>query len=86
MNESGGNYASGNALAASGRDIPWLQDSVEQDVWDVWDVGYRDVIVVDADGVYLATFNLSANNLANSGNFDALKDLLLNAAGYSEPE
>ena len=84
MNESGGSYASANALAASGRDIPWLQDSVEQDVWDVWDVGYRDVIIVDADGVYYATYNLSANNLANASNFNALKELLLTAAGSSD--
>ena len=84
LNESGGSYASGNALATAGRDIPWLQDSPEQDVWSAWSVTFRDVIIVDAQGSYHATFNLSTYNLANSDNFDALKDLLLAAAGYSE--
>ena len=84
VNRSGGSYASGNPLAAQGRDIPWLQDTVEQDVWSAWEVGFRDVIIVDADGVYYGTYNLTSNNLSNADNFDSLRDLLLTAAGYLE--
>ena len=76
--------ASGNAVMTMGRDLPWLQDTEEQDVWVTWGVGFRDVIIVDAQGVYYATYNLTTNDLADADNVAALRALLLEAAGSSD--
>ena len=77
INEDG--HASGNDSATTGRDIPWLQDTVEQSVWSRWQPGFRDVIIVDSDGVYYATYNLTAHNLATTANYEELKALLVDA-------
>ena len=82
INEFG--YESGNGLATGGRDIPWLQDTQEQDVWSAWAIGFRDVVIVDALGVYYASYNLTTHNLSIEANAENLKSLLLEAAGYSD--
>ena len=78
INEIG--MGSGNTLASAGRDIPWLQDTAEQDVGALWTAGFRDVIIVDASGSYYATYNLTAHNLSNSDNFEELRALLVEAS------
>ena len=82
INEFG--HASGNDVATMGRDIPWLQDTDEQNVWATWDITFRDVIIVDAQGVYYASYNLTTYNLADDENVAGLRALLLEAAGYSD--
>ena len=78
INEIG--MESGNALASEGRDIPWLQDTVEQDVGALWTAGFRDVIIVDSLGSHYATYNLTAHNLSDSTNFEELRALLVEAS------
>ena len=78
VNEVG--YESGNASITSGRDLPWLQDTVEWNVWETWDPTYRDVIILGTDGAEVGRFNVTSNNLATSSNYDALLALFVDAA------
>ena len=71
---------SGNGATCDGRDIPWLQDRVDDDVWELWQVTYRDVLILDADNRLIAVYNLTANNLADAASYDALKMMLQTAA------
>ena len=42
---------------------------------------YRDVIIVDADNVVYAVYNLTDYDLSDDDNYAALKALFLEAAG-----
>ena len=75
MNEVG--FEDGNDTFTEGRDLPWLQDTAEVDVWTLWDVAYRDVIILDSLGDYAATYNLTSNDLEDEDNYVELQDLLL---------
>ena len=63
------------------RDIPWLQDTAAQDTWGLWGVAYRDVVILDGDNEVYSVFNLTTNSLSVPANYDALKALLVQAAG-----
>ena len=71
----------GNAGMTEGRDIPWLQDTVLASAWHYWNVTYRDVVILNELNVPVATFNLTEHNLTWSENYEALKALLIEAAG-----
>jgi hypothetical protein len=73
----------GNEAVCQGRDLPWLQDTAAQNVWRKWNVTYRDVIILDANNVPVARFNLTDKNLAYSWNYDALMSVLSDVA-YSQ--
>ena len=77
VNEPG--YESGNSSITSGRDLPWLQDTVEEAVWDTWDPTYRDVIILDGNNEIYDVFNLTTDTLSNPDNYNALKALLIEA-------
>lgn len=64
----------------TGRDLPWTQDTVVENVWVDWQVAYRDVIVLDVDNIPVAVYNLTSNDLANPANYAALKQILKTAA------
>jgi hypothetical protein len=69
-----------NSVITDGRDLPWLQDVAAQDVWTSWNVTYRDVIILDPYNQVYAVYNLTSNSLAIPPNFDALKQLFVDAA------
>ena len=71
---------SDNALMCSGRVLPWLQDTAQQNVWGSWNVTWRDVFVLDAQNRVLRIYNLTQYDLAITANYDTLKSILLNAA------
>ena len=80
------NQEAGNATATNGRDIPWLQDtdtdgndSPDASV-DLWGMSFRDVVVLNGANEKIAKMNLNQNDLANSGNYDTLKELLVEEA------
>lgn len=77
VNEIGSERA--NAEVCNGRDLPWLQDTVQDQVWTRWKIRYRDVVVLDADNVPVAVYNLTDHNLAFTANYDELKAILLGA-------
>ena len=71
---------SGNAIACDGRDIPWLQDRAGDKVWGLWDVTYRDVLILDADNRLVGTYSLTEHNLSDQDSYDELKAMLQAAA------
>jgi hypothetical protein len=79
VNQAG--FESGNPSITAGRDLPWLQDTVAANVWSAWSVTYRDVVVLDGNNEVFGVFNVTANNLALPTNYDALRQLFLDAAG-----
>ena len=80
---NGAGHESGVATATDGRDLPFLQDRDEVDVSTLWDVVYRDVIILDTQNKYYTTYNLTSNDLSESDNVAALKAKLLAAAGLN---
>jgi hypothetical protein len=58
-----------------------LQDTAQQDVWTSWAVTWRDVVVVDAENRTTSIFNLTEHNLGDPANYDALRSILIDAAG-----
>ena len=71
---------SGNDGMTAGRVLPWLQPGTGDDVWTLWQVEFRDVLILDPDNEHVATFNLTVNDLSDSVNYAALKNQLLEAA------
>ena len=70
----------GNEVACNGKDLPWLQEAGDDDVFGAWGVTYRDVIILDARNEPVATYNLTTHNLSVPANYDALLALLEDAA------
>ena len=88
INEKG--QESGNTNATNGRDIPWLQD-VDLDgngradvAYDLWDVTFRDVVILDGNNVQVDVYNLNDHNLAEAEEYAALKEMLIDAAMTSQ--
>lgn len=68
------------------RTTPWLQDvdgnaNQKSDVWyDLWNVTYRDVIIVNGQTESVDVFNLTANDLGVAANYATMRDKLIDAA------
>lgn len=73
-------HESGNTQVCEGRDLPWLQESADPLIWSLWDVTYRDVIILDRANVPVAVFNLTDHNLAEAADYDALRALFIDIA------
>ncbi|MEM6927404.1 MAG: hypothetical protein AAF602_10765 [Myxococcota bacterium] len=73
---NGVGYESANDTITDGRDLPWLQDTPEAAVWDLWRIVYRDVVVLDTDGVVVGVVNLTTHDLGDEAAYDALHSLL----------
>jgi len=71
---------SGNDGMTSGRQLPWLQPAAGEDVWALWSVTYRDVVILGPGNEHIGTFNLTVNDLADADNYAALMAQLLDAA------
>jgi hypothetical protein len=73
-------HEGGNAGICVGRATPWLQEVAESPVWTLWQVNYRDVVILDATNEVAAVYNLSAHSLDDPANYAALRTLLLEIA------
>lgn len=71
---------SGNVGMTVGHVLPWLQPAGGEDVWTLWEVVFRDVVILGPGNERLDTFNLTVNNLGETASYDILKDMLLEAA------
>ncbi len=71
---------SGNGAMTAGRTLPWLQPGDGNDVWMLWEVEYRDVVILGPGNERLSTFNLTVNDLSDPINYAVLKSRLLDAA------
>jgi len=77
---------SGNEQMYSQNTLPWLQSTSDNDVWDLWGVVFRDVIVLGPNNEYLWVFNLTENDLSDSDHYTTLKNQLLGAANPESAE
>jgi hypothetical protein len=77
VNEAG--LEAGNAGFVMGKTTPLLQDTPTTNAWALWQVEYRDVVVLDAEGRRRGVQNLTVSDLSATANFAALKQLLLGA-------
>lgn len=68
-----------NASVTADRTLPWLQDTAAVDAWGAWGVTWRDVWVLDPDGVLVGIMNLTDHDLAAPENFAALQELIESA-------
>lgn len=73
-------FEAGNAEMCEGRDLPWLQNTEEVDAWETWEVEYRDVVILGADGRRRHTFNVTEHDLATPSVYQAFKATLRDAA------
>jgi hypothetical protein len=79
LSVNGAGYESGNADFVTGKTMPLLQDTAQVNAWAAWQVTYRDVVVLDAEGRRRGVFNLTTNDLNVPANYAALTQLLLDA-------
>jgi len=88
VNEKG--QEPGNTSITAGRTLPWLQDvdadgNAKSDVWyDLWNVAYRDVVILDGSNVKVGVYNVTVHDLATPENYAALKETLVDAAMASQ--
>ncbi len=73
--------SSGNEEACEGRDIGLLQDTWEVDAWGAWGAQWRDVFVLDRDGVVVGVYNLTEHDLGEEANQAELVALFDEASG-----
>ncbi len=71
MNETG--FDSGLSAVSELGDLPVLQDTPADAVWTLWDVTYRDVYILNADGELVDVYNLTVYDLGDDANFEELK-------------
>ncbi len=69
-----------NDLMTDGRTIPWLQDTAADSVWDLWNIIYRDVVILDEGNIPVAVYNLTLHDLGKPNNYDCLKSILTDLA------
>lgn len=75
-----------NSSVTSGRNLPWLQDTSEDQVWQRWQVTYRDVWILDSQNRLFGVFNLTDYDLAEVENREMLKQMFLSAAVASDTD
>ncbi len=79
-------YESGNGSISEDRVLPWLQPAADEDIWALWEVAYRDVVILGTLNERLFVFNLTDNDLSDPANYAALKDQLLDAANTASDQ
>jgi hypothetical protein len=77
---NGPGLEAGNEAMCQGRQLPWLQDTAESDVWNAWGIAYRDVLILDGENRVLQAYNLTTHDLGNPAAYEELKSILLGAA------
>lgn len=58
-------------------DLPLLQDTASALAWASWGAEYRDVVIVDREGMRVEAYNLTLHDLGQPENYAALKAKLL---------
>ena len=64
-----------------GRSLPWLQDDRDAQAWETWDIGYRDLVILDADNTPVHKFNLTEVNLTTADAYDSVLQSFLDLSG-----
>ena len=71
----------GHESYCEGRDLPLLQETAEYPVWDDWAAEWRDVFVLDADGVVVDIYNLTSHSLGEEANVAEFEQIIATALG-----
>lgn len=67
----------------NGRVLPWTQSTPETNVWEMWDITTRDLVILNREGFMVAKFNLTTYNPDPNGiglctgNYETIKNLIL---------
>ena len=61
------------------RVLPWVQDKIESDIWNNWDISLRDFVILDANGNFFYIVNLTDFDPSIESNYNNLKQLLIDA-------
>ena len=73
--------------------LPWVQDVEEVNAWDLWEITYRDVVILDRENIYLSTYNLTDNPMWTTTlggapipneSYETLKNIFRHVALYNE--
>ena len=64
---------------------PVLQDLESVDLWGLWDITYRDVVVVNPNLVPIARLNLTTHDLADPSTYQALENLIRDVLERPDP-
>ena len=75
-----------NTQTTVGRELPWLQDTTDDRVWDFWGATWRDVRILDPQNRLYAVVNLTTSDLGIPTNREQLKNLLLEAAQSADTD
>ncbi len=70
-------HQSGSPAFTMNRDLPWLDEGPMDQVWQAWNVSYRDVVILDDENRTVAVYNLTVNDLSDPAKYAELKTLLL---------
>ncbi|MEN0063904.1 MAG: hypothetical protein AAGA48_17255 [Myxococcota bacterium] len=70
-------FESANDVITDGLDLPWLQNTETADVWNIWSIAYRDVVVLDEAGAIKGVVNVTTHDLGIEANREALRTLLM---------
>jgi hypothetical protein len=76
-----GNEVGNPSVSADNRSIPWLQYEADQQVWTLWNITFRDVVLLDGENRELSRLNLTTHSLSDPANYADLKRRLVAAAG-----
>ncbi|HUG71040.1 MAG TPA: dockerin type I domain-containing protein [Pirellulaceae bacterium] len=86
INEFGQDPVGFNDQMTTGRTLPWLQDvdtnaNQVSDVWsEMWDVTYRDVIIINGENETVDVYNLTTNDLGVAANYATMRTKLIDEA------
>ena len=78
VNESG--YVTHYEATGEEGSLPVIQDVNEVDVWEAWEVTYRDVIILNECGEKMDVYNLTSKSLQTEENYNTLKEMILSVA------
>ncbi len=76
-------YESSNDTYTADADLPLLQDTTSSEVWESWDVEWRDVWVLDPENRPHTLISLNDYDLSRSEDYDMLEGLILEAGGLT---
>jgi hypothetical protein len=80
LNEAGYGTPANYELTGEKGSLPVLQDVNEVDVWEAWEVTYRDVIILNECGEKMDVYNLTSSSLHTEENYNALREMILGVA------
>ncbi len=75
-------YEAAVTQMCNGVSLPWLQDTVGEDVAGLWEAVRNDLVIVDAENRRVRVISLAGeNSIQIQANYDELKRMLLDLAG-----